>query len=100
MELVKIIFDGGFGGREMERLFRNYFLLSLLLKQLIFSLFITPVNLFDFNSIPAENGQTSGPIVVVESLKENSNEIWTFQLMYTLAQPGTDSDKAPNQVFK
>lgn len=95
MELVKIILKS-FGGREIERIFKDYFLLSLLLKQLVVSLFIYPSDNPDIFSIPAEKEQISVNSITVESSEENCEDLLTFRLMFVLAQLEPQPTTVPN----
>lgn len=94
MDLVKIIFDS-FGGREMERIFGNYFLILLILKQLLFSLFSVPADNSN-DLIPAENEQVSYQIVEADST-ESLEKIQVFQLLWTLAELESEETPAPEK---
>lgn len=97
MELVKIIYQE-FGGREMERIFRNYLFISLLFKQLIFSLFSLPADVYDKDSVPADNNPVFVEIVSTDASEESLDGIQVFKLMWTLALIETKKPTAPNEL--
>lgn len=99
MELIKIVF-GNLGGRDIERIFRNYFLMALLFKQLVFSLYSGPADILFNQSFPAENEQTSANLITAESSKENLKSVQVFQLLYTLSLIEAETPKEPRDSLQ
>lgn len=84
METMHVIFEN-YGGQQIGRIFKNYYKLTLLLKQLMFSLLIIsadPVN----NLLPEEKNQTIVNNIEAESLDQELNWIQTLRLMLIIAQ--------------
>ena len=98
MEIVKIIFEK-FGGREMEGIFRNFFFISLLFKQMAFSLFTAPADVYEIDSLPAEDEVVSKEIVAIDSAEDGLNGIQLFKLMWSLALIETKNSTVPNEIF-
>ena len=88
----------------MENILKKYLVLTLLLKQLLFSLFSAPVELFDIYPIPAETEQNSGNNGITESSEAELNRTETFQLLFTLSNiesknPSASNETLPNKIL-
>lgn len=59
MEIVNIMFEK-YGGGQMSRIFRNYLMLALLLKELMFSLFLIPEDRSAIDPAPYNNTSIFG----------------------------------------
>lgn len=98
MEPVKLIFES-LGCGAIENILKKYLVLTLLLKQLLFSLFSAPVELFDIHSLPAETKQNTGYNEITESSEEDLNRVETFQLLFTLGKIGPEKSSASNETL-
>ena len=83
----------------MERIFRNFLFISLLFKHLAFSLFSVPADVYNIDSVPAENEPVSEITVTTDSAEDSLDGIQMFKLMWTLALIETKKSTAPNEVF-
>lgn len=81
MEAIKFIYEG-FGGRNMDQIFRRYFLLMLLLKQMIFALFFSPVDHFNNYIFSTETEKISGDLEATESVEKGWDSIRRFQHLF------------------
>ena len=96
MELVKIIFEN-FGGREMERIFRTCFFLSLVLKEFVLSIFSVPADPKSIDSVPVKNEQISEYFFAPDSSEGSLDDFQLFQFIWTLSQLETQGTNAPKQ---
>lgn len=83
----------------MERIVRNFFFITLLFKQLVFSLFSVPGDSYDIDFVPVEKERVSEQIFTADSSEGSLDGIQFFKLMWTLALIETKNSTAPNEVF-
>ncbi len=98
MEQLKVIFEG-LGGRELERIFKNFFLLSVLLKQIMISFFAGYGEIPEHFSIPEEQKEVINRDISSGTSEENSSDPSTFQLMATESQLEKSKITIPENSF-
>ena len=94
METMDLIFDNH-RGQQIGRVFRNYFTLALLLKQLIFSIFTISANQSTISAITDENSSIITKCTGAKSSEVELNWIQSLQLKLSLARLETEKPNVP-----
>lgn len=98
MELMNMIFEN-YGGQHIGRIFRNYFSLTLVLQQLMFTFFLLPARQPATYPVPVENNLSIEPVVDSESPDGELNWMQALQLLLTLAQLETEKPLSASETI-
>lgn len=90
METMHVIFEN-YGGQQIGRIFKNYFSLTFLLKQILFSLSIISADRPVVNFLPEEKRLQIENIAEEAPLDRELN--WIQILQINLLKAGLDADK-------
>lgn len=98
METMNVIFEN-YGGQQIGRIFRNYFRLTLLLQQLMFSFYIIPAYQPGNDTLPGEYKNNMETITDEYFPEEKINWIQALQHILLMAQLEIEKSIAPEEYL-